>query len=547
MQPRPVYRGGMTITDNHETPGKDERRVRWAAWGLPLVTLTGALWFAGPVLLAVLVHLVFLRSLFRHTPLAEPASGALAFLSVGLLCLCGSALFAMRTRRRVAAWGCFLVLLGLLTAGAWWLRPPRYLERRGTTVSLTRWPVNWTTGETNLLLAPTDANYWRRGIAKPIAPADPHLSPWFDGLTGEPLLWHHRTASNRWDFFNGPGIHPERGVLLLPVTPEVRDEWSQAEEQRRAETERQERERVEGSKTEAQSQARPSQPEQYNSRPFSPPLLTRPTPIARSNLVTAAGGAPASHLQSPAAQSPPNHAKAQRQAKKPPPTDRVPGAVAEPPTQPAARPTIMVLDRTPLTAKPCSPPVRTPVRRPEIGEDCFAREFALARTLIQERKGSWPDFDGGPRGRARCNKFASNLPPLPWFRPETVLTSRAVSASSAGGALSRFVDTAHGRRFLFAGSLVQRDSPALFGSWQQRPAALALLINLDDRAQQALDPADLAVFSGVPAEWRQPSASSKSERRTPPVFILRIEGAMLHALFDLRGAPAQPSPPRFFK
>src|SRR5262245_30513865 len=49
----------------------------------------------------------------------------------------------------------------------------------------------------------------------------------FDPATGEPIVWHLKTAAGQIELFDLMGFHPATGEELLPVTKEVANEWSQ--------------------------------------------------------------------------------------------------------------------------------------------------------------------------------------------------------------------------------------------------------------------------------------------------------------------------------
>ena len=54
---------------------------------------------------------------------------------------------------------------------------------------------------------------------------DPVSHDWFDGVTGDPVLWYCADSGGNLYFFDGPGYAPATRAELKPVTPEIRQAW----------------------------------------------------------------------------------------------------------------------------------------------------------------------------------------------------------------------------------------------------------------------------------------------------------------------------------
>jgi hypothetical protein len=59
----------------------------------------------------------------------------------------------------------------------------------------------------------------------PLAKVDPSAVPWFNPYTGAPDLWYYRFPDGQLEFYNRPGMHPQTGEVLSPVTKEIFLNW----------------------------------------------------------------------------------------------------------------------------------------------------------------------------------------------------------------------------------------------------------------------------------------------------------------------------------
>jgi hypothetical protein len=203
-------------------------RLRWLVFLPVLGVLLLILWFALPLLAAGMGHLLFVRPILVQAQVSGLLYAGMTLLSLGLFSLFGGALLSLRGKRRLLAWAVLFLALGGLCGALWLLRPERYLEQQAALVRLTRLPINLQTGQRNLPLSEDEVAVLRPRLAQPLLWQDPAQSPWFHDVTGQPLLWCSEVRSNEWRFFNRPGVDPELGVLLKPVTVNLRSQWDRA-------------------------------------------------------------------------------------------------------------------------------------------------------------------------------------------------------------------------------------------------------------------------------------------------------------------------------
>jgi hypothetical protein len=67
-----------------------------------------------------------------------------------------------------------------------------------------------------------ELNQLREG---PLARVDPAQVAWFNPYTGAPELWYYRFPDGQLEFYNRPGMHPQTGEKLSPVTKELYMSW----------------------------------------------------------------------------------------------------------------------------------------------------------------------------------------------------------------------------------------------------------------------------------------------------------------------------------
>src|SRR5260370_40716809 len=85
------------------------------------------------------------------------------------------------------------------------------------------------------VVTPTPEDSARSGVAQPTDAkgngsrfSNPHeltiqdaaAYTWFDPNTRQPLVWYLSSADGNFRFFDGPGVDPQTGQNLSPVTPE---------------------------------------------------------------------------------------------------------------------------------------------------------------------------------------------------------------------------------------------------------------------------------------------------------------------------------------
>ena len=59
----------------------------------------------------------------------------------------------------------------------------------------------------------------------PLTKVDPAGAAWFNPYTGKPQLWYYRFPDGELEFYNKPGMHPQTGDPLSPVTRELFLSW----------------------------------------------------------------------------------------------------------------------------------------------------------------------------------------------------------------------------------------------------------------------------------------------------------------------------------
>jgi hypothetical protein len=61
--------------------------------------------------------------------------------------------------------------------------------------------------------------------AGPLSRVDPAQVAWFNPYTGGPEVWYYRFPDGQLEFYNKPGMHPQTGEPLSPVTKELFMRW----------------------------------------------------------------------------------------------------------------------------------------------------------------------------------------------------------------------------------------------------------------------------------------------------------------------------------
>src|SRR5271157_2673080 len=59
----------------------------------------------------------------------------------------------------------------------------------------------------------------------PLAKVDPATVAWFNPYTGAPELWYYRFPDGQLEFYNRPGMHPQTGEALSPVSKDLFMIW----------------------------------------------------------------------------------------------------------------------------------------------------------------------------------------------------------------------------------------------------------------------------------------------------------------------------------
>lgn len=72
---------------------------------------------------------------------------------------------------------------------------------------------------------------WERGTIKRIEPKEDQF---FDPITGDALLWYAKANTGEYEFFDGPGFHPNTREPLREVSPQVFEDWSKIQRERAA-------------------------------------------------------------------------------------------------------------------------------------------------------------------------------------------------------------------------------------------------------------------------------------------------------------------------
>jgi hypothetical protein len=84
------------------------------------------------------------------------------------------------------------------------------------------------TGQPLLPVTPEVARELRIQMGGSLAKVDPGAVDWFNAYTGKPGLWYYRFPNGELAFFNKPGMDPQTGDALLPVTKELYLSWRSA-------------------------------------------------------------------------------------------------------------------------------------------------------------------------------------------------------------------------------------------------------------------------------------------------------------------------------
>jgi len=100
---------------------------------------------------------------------------------------------------------------------------PRYSDRPGFTPEGYRYrpvdrPARWES---------------RRAEQMNMKSVNPDSHDWFEGNTGNPLLWHGPGSEGAVEFFPRPGFHPGTGKRLEAVTPEFRSRYLEGKREAR--------------------------------------------------------------------------------------------------------------------------------------------------------------------------------------------------------------------------------------------------------------------------------------------------------------------------
>lgn len=64
----------------------------------------------------------------------------------------------------------------------------------------------------------------------PLAKVDPARADWFNSHDGKAMLWYYRFPNGELTFYNKPGMDPQTGDILLPVTKELFLSWRSEQE-----------------------------------------------------------------------------------------------------------------------------------------------------------------------------------------------------------------------------------------------------------------------------------------------------------------------------
>jgi hypothetical protein len=82
-----------------------------------------------------------------------------------------------------------------------------------------------TTGQALLPVTPEVVRELTQLREGPLAKVDPAVVAWFNPYTGKPQLWYYRFPEGQTEFYNRPGMHPQTGEALSPVTKELFLSW----------------------------------------------------------------------------------------------------------------------------------------------------------------------------------------------------------------------------------------------------------------------------------------------------------------------------------
>lgn len=86
------------------------------------------------------------------------------------------------------------------------------------------------TGQPLLPVTPQIARTIRIQMGGSFAKVDPAKVDWFNAYTGKPVLWYYCFPNGELAFYNKPGMNPQTGDALLPVTKELYLRWHSAQD-----------------------------------------------------------------------------------------------------------------------------------------------------------------------------------------------------------------------------------------------------------------------------------------------------------------------------
>ena len=85
------------------------------------------------------------------------------------------------------------------------------------------------TGDELIPISKAIVSEWKdQNQARPRAPkrVDPDTFVFFDELNGEPRAWYWQSSDGTYEFFDGPGFHPQTGESLKVATRQIVDDWT---------------------------------------------------------------------------------------------------------------------------------------------------------------------------------------------------------------------------------------------------------------------------------------------------------------------------------
>ena len=85
------------------------------------------------------------------------------------------------------------------------------------------------TGDELIPISKAIVSEWKdQNHARPRAPkrVDPDTFVFFDELNGEPRAWYWQSSDGTYEFFDGPGFHPQTGESLKVATRQIVDDWT---------------------------------------------------------------------------------------------------------------------------------------------------------------------------------------------------------------------------------------------------------------------------------------------------------------------------------